>query len=257
MTASTQETAVVSVRDARIELGGRTILHDVNLTVRAGEVVALLGGNGSGKSTLVRAMLGLVPLEAGEVRLFGTPVERFRGWHRIGYVPQRSTVVSGVPVTVRELVSTGRLAHTRPFRPMSRTDRAAIDAAIDLVGLSNRAHDMVSLLSGGQQQRALIARAAAGRPELMVLDEPMAGVDVHSQEMFARALRVFVARGNTLLLVLHELGPLVGLINRAVFLRDQRIVHDGPLPVPVHLQVAAGYEHPHLPAERVEGWWSG
>lgn len=241
-----------------VEFDRQTVLRNIDLTVRAGEVVALLGGNGSGKSTLVRAALGLVPTRHGQVRIFGTPLERFREWGRIGYVPQRATAASGVPVTVRELVITGRLSRMRAFRPMSKADRAAVDRAIELVGLTERAHDNVAHLSGGQQQRALIARAAAAEPDILVLDEPMAGVDLPSQQAFARALRVFVASGRTVLLVLHELGPLEPLINRAALLRDGRVAYDGPLPVPAQLYAETQFVevHPHAP-QPSEGWWSG
>src|SRR5690606_30738864 len=121
-----------------------------------------LGANGSGKSTLVRSLMGLVPLARGEVRLFGTPLHRFRSWRRIGFVPQRPSAVSGVPASVWEVVAAGRLSHRRFLWPLRKKDRAAIRSAIDAVGLSDRAQDGCSTLSGGQQQRALIARALAG-----------------------------------------------------------------------------------------------
>ncbi|HEX2363316.1 MAG TPA: ATP-binding cassette domain-containing protein, partial [Jiangellaceae bacterium] len=182
----------MDVDDVTVTLGERPVLHGVDLLVRAGEVVTLLGPNGSGKSTLVRAAIGLVPVQAGTVRLFDTPVDGFRDWHRVGYVPQRTTASSGVPATVREVVAAGRLAQRRPFRPASAEDRAAVDRALNLVGLTDRSDDSVVELSGGQQQRVLIARAAAADPDLLVLDEPNAGIDRRSQEAFAHALRLFV-----------------------------------------------------------------
>ncbi len=244
----------VRVEDASVVLGGRSVLRGVNLTVRIGEVVTLLGANGSGKSTLVRAIVGLLPLVAGDVRLYGTPLAQFRDWQRIGYVPQRATAASGVPATVREVVSVGRLSRSRPFRPFSRADRTAVDAALDLVGLADRADDSVAELSGGQQQRVLIARAAAAEPDLLILDEPNAGIDQASQQAFARALRAFVASGRTVLLVVHEMGPLAPLIDRAVVLRDGLVVHDGPLPAPVGPHAESGHEHVHPHADsRQEG----
>jgi zinc transport system ATP-binding protein len=237
---------VVDVRGATVALGDRPVLHGVDLRVRPGEVVTLLGANGSGKSTLVRAAVGLVPVVSGHVRLFDTPVDAFRDWHRIGYVPQRTTAAGGVPATVREIVASGRLAHRRPFHRSTKDDREAIGDAIDLVGLGDRADESVAALSGGQQQRVLIARAAAGRPDLLVLDEPNAGVDRSSQEVFARALRTFVASGRTVLLVLHEMGPLAPLVDRVVVLDSGLVVHDGPLPPPSGL---AGMPHGHIHAD--------
>ena len=234
---------VVDVRGATVALGDRPVLHGVDLRVGQGEVVTLLGANGSGKSTLVRAAVGLVPVTAGEVRLFDTPVGAFRDWHRVGYVPQRTTAAGGVPATVREVVASGRLAHRRPFRRATRRDHEAVVEAIDLVALGDRADESVAELSGGQQQRVLIARAAAGHPDLLVLDEPNAGIDRSSQEAFARALRTFVASGRTVLLVLHEMGPLAPLIDRGVVLDSGRVAQVGPLAA--HAAPGAEREHGH------------
>ncbi|MEU4895491.1 metal ABC transporter ATP-binding protein [Streptomyces sp. NPDC044780] len=234
----------ISLRGATATLGGRTVLRGVDLTVRRGEVVALLGANGSGKSTAVRSIVGQVPLTGGELALFGTPRRRFRDWARIGYVPQRTTAASGVPATVREVVSAGRLARRR-FGPPRKADRAAVQRALELVGMADRVRDPVSALSGGQHQRVLIARALAGEPELLIMDEPMAGVDLASQEILADTLREQVAAGTTVLLVLHELGPLEPLIDRAVVLRDGCVVHDGPPPQAVGQHALPGHDHVH------------
>ncbi|MFD7508266.1 metal ABC transporter ATP-binding protein [Streptomyces sp. NPDC059853] len=207
----------LTLRGVHAELGGRPVLRGIDLTVGRGEVVALLGANGSGKSTAVRAAVGQVPVTGGELALFGTPVRRFRDWRRVGYVPQRSTAAGGVPATVREVVSAGRLARRR-LRPLGRADRAAVDRALELVGLADRSRDPVEALSGGQHQRVLIARALAGEPELLIMDEPLAGVDLASQRILADTLRSQLAQGVSTLVVLHELGPLEPLITRSVSL---------------------------------------
>ncbi|MFF3403956.1 metal ABC transporter ATP-binding protein [Streptomyces sp. NPDC002659] len=235
---------VISVRGARASLGSRPVLRGIDLTVQRGEVVALLGANGSGKSTAVRSLIGQVPLTDGEIALFGTPLRGFRSWARIGYVPQRTTAASGVPATVREVVSSGRLSRSR-LGLLSKADRAAVQRAIELVGLTDRAKDSVSALSGGQHQRVLIARALASDPELLIMDEPMAGVDLVSQEILAGTLREQVAAGTTVLLVLHELGALEPLIDRAVVLRDGCVVHDGPPPKAVGQHALPGHDHVH------------
>ncbi|MFD8338216.1 metal ABC transporter ATP-binding protein [Streptomyces solisilvae] len=234
----------ISLRGATATLGGRPVLRGIDLTVRRGEVVALLGANGSGKSTAVRSVVGQVPLSGGELALFGIPRRRFRDWARIGYVPQRTTAASGVPATVREVVAAGRLARRR-FGPPRKADRAAVQRALELVGMADRVRDPVGALSGGQHQRVLIARALAGEPELLIMDEPMAGVDLTSQEILAGTLREQVAAGATVLLVLHELGPLEPLIDRAVVLRDGCVVHDGPPPKAVGQHALPGHDHVH------------
>ncbi|WDZ84758.1 metal ABC transporter ATP-binding protein [Micromonospora cathayae] len=248
---------VITVAHGVVGYDGRPVLRDVSLSVAAGEVVAVLGANGSGKSTLIRAVLGLVPLSAGQVTLFGTPQRRFRQWHRIGYVPQRLGAGSGVPATVAEVVASGRLARRGVLRPPGRADRAAVAEALRAVGLADRASDPVATLSGGQQQRTLIARALAGQPELLVLDEPTAGVDATSQQAFAGALRGFVGGGGTVLLVAHELGPLRPLINRAVVVHHGGIAHDGAVPEPAghHAEPDHDHVHPHGPEEPA-GLWS-
>ncbi|MCP3817623.1 metal ABC transporter ATP-binding protein [Streptomyces sp. A3M-1-3] len=235
---------VISLRGATASLGSRPVLRGVDLTVHQGEVVALLGANGSGKSTAVRAVVGQVPLSGGELSLFGTEYKRFRDWSRIGYVPQRTTAASGVPATVREVVSAGRLARTK-LGLLRKADRSAVDRALELVGMRERAKDSVNALSGGQHQRVLIARGLAVEPDLLIMDEPMAGVDLASQEVLAGTLREQVAAGVTVLLVLHELGALEPLIDRAVVLRDGCVVHDGPPPEAVGQHALPGHDHVH------------
>ncbi|GAA3137235.1 metal ABC transporter ATP-binding protein [Streptomyces rectiviolaceus] len=238
---------VISVRAATATLGARPVLRGIDLTVKRGEVVALLGANGSGKSTAVRSVIGQVPLTGGDISLFGTPLKRFRQWARIGYVPQRTTAASGVPATIREVVSAGRLSRTKLTKLgwTTKADRAAVDRAIGLVGLADRAKDSVSALSGGQHQRVLIARALASEPELLIMDEPMAGVDLASQEILAQTLREQVAAGTTVLLVLHELGALEPLIDRAVVLHDGCVTHDGPPPKATGQHALPGHDHVH------------
>jgi zinc transport system ATP-binding protein len=219
---------VLAAQDLTVERGGLPVLRGVGISVRAGEAVALMGGNGSGKSTLVRTLLGLLPHRRGEVQLFGLALQDFRDWSRIGYVPQRSATLLGGS-KVKEVVAAGRLARRRPFRPLSRSDRDAIDNAIALVGLADQVNAEITTLSGGQQQRLLVARALAGEPDLLVLDEPTSGIDLEQQQVLAGVLAGLLAQGTSLLVVLHEVGPLRRLIDRAVVLSDGRVLHDGPL----------------------------
>jgi zinc transport system ATP-binding protein len=247
---------VVEVRGGVVAYDGRAVLRGVDLTVTAGEVVAVLGANGSGKSTLIRAALGLAPLSAGSVRLFGTPLGSFRERHRIGYVPQRLGAGSGVPATVREVVRSGVLARRGFARLPRRGEAHAIAGALSAVGLSHREHDKVGTLSGGQQQRVLIARALAGQPDLLVLDEPTAGVDATSQVAFAGTVELLLEHGTTILLVAHELGPMEPLIQRAVVLSAGRVVHDGPCPQPTghHADPDHDHVHPHAHDDRGADW---
>ncbi len=224
---SEQSDVVLTARGLSVVIAGRPILRGVDLDVHRGEFVALMGANGSGKSTLVRALTGLRPLAAGEVRLFDVPLERFHERFRLGFVPQRAGATGGVPASVWEVVSSGRLTRRRWMRPFRSSDRAAIRSALEVVGLEDRVRDGVATLSGGQQQRVLIARALAGEPELLFLDEPTAGVDLPNQVALADALGLLKERGATIVLVAHELGPLAPLVDRAVVMRDGRVAYDG------------------------------
>jgi zinc transport system ATP-binding protein len=234
---------VLAAQDLTVELGGLPVLRGITISVRAGEAVALMGGNGSGKSTLVRTLLGLLPHQRGAVRLFGAPLSDFRDWARIGYVPQRSMTMLGGS-KVKEIVAAGRLARRRLFRPLSRDDRDAVRNAIALVGLSDQLNADIAALSGGQQQRVLIARALAGRPDLLVLDEPTSGVDLEHQRALADVLAGLLSAGTSVLVVLHDVGPLGGLLDRAVVLSGGRVAHDGPIgDLGQHGRHLSGHEH--------------
>jgi zinc transport system ATP-binding protein len=244
------ESPVFAMTGGEARLDGRLVLRGVDVRVRAGEVLAVLGPNGSGKSTLVRALLGLIPLSGGRTEIYGVPTARFRHWRRIGYVPQRLTVGGGVPATVREIVSSGRVARQSRLRPASRADRAAVEQALAAVGLDDRGHHSVHQLSGGQQQRVLIARALAGEPDAFVMDEPTSGVDAASQAALAGTLHTLIDQGRTVVLVAHELGPLEPLITRCIVLDDGRVAHEGAPPKPVGEHALPGHDHvhPHGPA---------
>ena len=244
-TADLDAPAVLEWDHASIGYAGRPAVEGLSLTVRRGEVVGLLGPNGSGKSTLVRGALGLAEVLGGSVRLFGVDRRRFRQWRRLGYVPQRQATVGGVPSTVREVVSGGRLTHLRPWQRPGGEDKRAIDRALAAVDLADRAKVPVVRLSGGQQRRVLIARALATEPDLLVLDEPTAGVDQASQEALAATLERLVARGMTVVLVTHELGAVEPLFTRAVVLRDGAIVHDGACTSAPVLDTDDDWRHPH------------
>ena len=194
-TPSATPVRLVELRAASLGYDGAPVVEAIDLVVATGDVLALVGPNGSGKSTLVKAVLGLADVTGGDLELFGRAAADFRDRGRIGYVPQRGAIAGIVPTTV---VGGGRAraawVATRRFRPFGAADRAAVAGALEQVGLTDLAGARVTTLSGGQQRRVLIARALAGEPELLVLDEPLAGVDFASQEQLAQTLRSLCRR---------------------------------------------------------------
>jgi len=206
---------------------GQRVLEDVTLRLGEGEFVAVAGPNGGGKTTLVRLVLGLERPAEGRVLLFGEPAHRFSRRRTLGYLAQRAELGGDAPATVREVVSAGRLAAGGLIGPMRGRDRELVAEAIERVGLGAVADAPLRTLSGGMQQRAFIAKALAGEPSLLVLDEPTTGVDAESQESLAALLdRLHSELGVTVLYVSHEFGAVERFVERLVLVR-RTIVFDG------------------------------
>jgi zinc transport system ATP-binding protein len=219
--------AAVSLHDVSFSYrGGPVALEGITLTIGQGEFVGIAGPNGGGKTTLLRLALGLEQPDRGEVLLFGRPPNA-RGGPRIGYLPQRAHLATGAPVTVRELVSAGRLAVRGPVGPLRARDRTIVGSAIERVGLAARADVPLRTLSGGLQQRAFIAKALATEPGLLALDEPTTGVDAASQDSLAGLLKELRDElGVTILYVSHEFGAVEHVVSRLLLIRGG-ITFDG------------------------------
>jgi zinc transport system ATP-binding protein len=216
---------------------GPDVLRDVDLAVEPHEFVGIAGPNGGGKTTLLRLILGLERPHSGTVRLLGEPPDRLTKRSRIAYLAQRAQLGIEAPATVGEVVTAGRTIARGAFRPLRAADREIVAEAIERVGLAPLAGRPLSRLSGGQQQRAFIAKALAGEPEVLVLDEPTAGVDVEAQAALAELLeRLRNDLGTTILYVSHEFGAVEAYVDRLVLVSG-RILFDGPpaeLPAPWH-----------------------
>jgi len=219
--------SVLSVDSVSFSYGGAVVLDNVSLDVAPGEFVALVGPNGSGKSTLLRVVLGLLPAAAGRVSLFGeSPGQLSKPW-RLGYVPQRPAAARDLPASVEEVVASGRLARTGWRGRLRRADHDAIVHAMESVALAGLRDRPVGELSGGQQQRAFIAKALASEPDLLVLDEPVAGVDAESQTRFCDSLtHLLHEHGAAVLLVSHELGAVADALDRVIVLKH-KVLFDG------------------------------
>jgi zinc transport system ATP-binding protein len=237
--------AVVTLRGAAFGYGDRAVLTDVDLTIRSGEIVAIIGPNGSGKSTLMKGVLGLNERVAGTVTLFGVDSNEFHDRARLGYVPQRHTLSASVRATAEEIVSTGRLSRIGWLGRLRATDRQIVARSLEVVGLADRAATEVSTLSGGQQRRVLIARALAGQPDVLIMDEPTAGVDAANQHVLADVLARLVERDVTMVIVTHELGALERLLTRIVVIDAGRIRFDGTPQEYARARERVHHDHDH------------
>ncbi len=205
------------------------VLREVSLRVRAGTFVAVVGANGAGKTTLMRIGLGLLQPSHGAVRVFGTEIGALRDRSSIGYVPQRATTQTRLPVSVEEVVLTGLAGRLGLVRRPRAEDRERLEHVIDLMGLAAVRRAQLSATSGGQQQRALIARALVTRPSLLVLDEPTTGVDAEARSVLRESLEHLVAvEGMAVVYVSHDPEGFAGLANRVVEVRAGSIVDLGP-----------------------------
>ncbi|MEK4241278.1 metal ABC transporter ATP-binding protein [Janibacter sp. FSL W8-0316] len=220
---------VIELEGAAFGYEDRTIVSDLDLTVRRGEVVAVLGPNGSGKSTLVKGLLGLSELHAGSARVLGHEVGSPGARAGIGYVPQRHTLASAVRATAAEIVTMGRTVRTpwwAPWRIRDAAGRDLVHESLSVVGLADLATHDVATLSGGQQRRVLIARALASRADVFLMDEPTAGVDRGHQAVLVAVMRRLVERGATLIIVTHELDALAEIVTRTIVVRGGGIRQD-------------------------------
>ena len=220
----------MELRDAAVELGGRTIWSQASLTVASGEFITILGPNGAGKSTLLKVVLGLLRPSAGEVRVFDRAPRRGRS--EIGYVPQRRTIDSDLNIRGREYVRLGLDGYRWGFAlpiPGRHEAHDRVQEAIEAVEATPYADRPIGQLSGGEQQRLLLAQALVGNPRLLLLDEPLASLDLRNQQAISQLVaRLARERAMTVLLVSHDLNPLLGLVDHLVYVARGKVTVGAP-----------------------------
>jgi zinc/manganese transport system ATP-binding protein len=205
--------------------GGQTVWSQGTFTVRAGAVVGVIGPNGAGKTTMFQVALGLLPVSSGRVEVLGAPPRR--GNRRIGYVPQNYTAALGDAIRCRDLVTLGLTGGRFGLRRTSPDERQRVDRALAWVGADGYAERRMSELSGGQQQRVAIAQAIVDDAELLLLDEPLANLDLRNQQEIVRLLGdLRRERDVTIMVVAHDLNPLLPVLTDAVYLLDGHPHHD-------------------------------
>jgi iron complex transport system ATP-binding protein len=234
---------MLEARGVEVEIGGAKILRGADLTVRKGELVAIVGPNGAGKSTLVRAVSGLLRPAAGSVLWSGREVREMRGRElaRVrAFVPQRMPVPAGIDV--REAVTIGRSSHLRPLSRLTRADKAGIEGAMERAGIARFAERELTTLSGGELQRVQVAIGLAQEAPVLIADEPTSHLDLGATIGVATLLRELADEGLTVLLVVHDLALAAAVADSAVIVSEGRTVVAG-LPAEV------------LTAERLSGIW--
>ncbi len=234
----------LEVRGLTVRYGEVSALEDVSLTLGTGRVCGLVGMNGSGKSTLFKTVMGTVRPRSGTVVVAGGSPAAARRRGLVGYVPQSEDVDWTFPLSVREVVETGRYGHLGPTRRLRAADHAAVAEALDRVGLADLAHRQVGRLSGGQRKRAFLARAVAQGAATLLLDEPFAGVDRTSEATITELLRALAAEGASVLVSTHDLQALPDLADEAVLLMRRVLLHGPSAEVlrPENLALAFGLD---------------
>jgi ABC-type Mn2+/Zn2+ transport system ATPase subunit len=206
----TEPPTALEVRGLQVRYGAQLVLEDVTFKLPQGQLVGIIGPNGAGKTTMLKAILGLVPIDAGAITVSGAAVaesrhrERRRGGS-VAYVPQRDAINWRFPATVADVVLMGRYGRLGWFKRPGAADRAIVQRCLEQVGMDGYASRPIAQLSGGQQQRVFLARALAQEPEVLLLDEPISGVDAPTQESILAILNDLADQGNTLLLTTHDL----------------------------------------------------
>lgn len=216
---------ILDVHDVTVAYHQRPVLWDVDFTINSPQLVGIIGPNGAGKSTFIKAVLGLVPLAGGSVRIFGGAADAVR--RRIGYVPQRESVDWDFPVSVLDVVLMGTYGRLGWFRRPKAADTAWARECLAQVGMADFAHRQIGQLSGGQQQRTFLARALAQKADIYFMDEPMAGVDAATERVVFTLLRQLRAEGKSVLVVHHDLRTVEEYFETVMML-NMRLTAAGP-----------------------------
>lgn len=220
----------IEVNDVSFSYANIPVLEHVGFSVKTGEYLGIIGPNGGGKTTLLKIILGLLKPDSGDVKFFGQDIYEYKERYRIGYVPQRSAQAEFFfPATVEEIVRSGRTARLGLLRRFSRKDNEAVEGAMETAGVSEYRGRLIGKLSGGERQRVLIARALAGEPGILILDEPAVGVDIASQEKFYEFLEHLNREQSiTIIFVSHDVGVIAHEVNTILCLNHRMICHGSP-----------------------------
>ena len=237
-------TPLIAAHHVSFQYQGQPVLHDISCTITAGEYIGIIGPNGGGKTTFLKILLGLLRPTTGSITLFSTPLQDFREWHYLGYVPQRVSSVD-FPATVYEIARSGLTAQCTAAHLHTVDERTATFAALQSAGIEDLAYRRIGELSGGQQQRVYIARALCGQPRVLLLDEPATGIDPDSQERFYTLLADLQHRQHlTIIFVSHDIGTMTRYASRVLYL-DRTLSSADTAPAAGRLHVAESSHRHH------------
>ena len=228
---NTNRVPAIEVRHLTVSYGARPALLDISVSIEQDQLVGVIGPNGSGKSTFIKAILGFVKPDVGEILIAGEDVLHAKG--RVAYVPQRGAVDWDFPITVREVALMGRYQRIPWYRTASREDREAAMEALSMVRMTDFADRQIGQLSGGQQQRVFLARALAQGADILLLDEPFAGVDAATERAILDVLERAKSAGKTLVVVHHDLTTAAEYFDNLILIK-QRLYAYGPPAAVLH-----------------------
>lgn len=221
---------IFDVKNLNFSVKGQNILSNISFEVFSSEYIAIIGPNGGGKTTLIRMLLGLDKPTSGDIRIYGKKIKNFKDWYKIGYVPQRASLVDqSFPATVLDIVKMGRTSQRGFFSSFSQEDNKHVQDAMQKMDILNLSDKMAGTLSGGQRQRVMIARALASKPEILILDEPNTGVDMASQKSFYALLRQLNKNdGITIVFITHDIGVIADDIARLFTINQKATICNNP-----------------------------
>jgi len=215
--------AVIEIKNLSFAYENHTILEDINLTVEDKDFLAIVGPNGGGKSTLLKLILGIIPIQKGEIKTFGEKPQK--NLSKIGYVPQNTNINIDFPIKVIEVVLMGHIGTKRPLFGYAKEEIMCAMGSLAKVGMQDFAQKKIGELSGGQRQRVMIARALCANPQILILDEPTASIDIDGQKKIYDLLKV-LNESITIIVVSHDISVVLAYANKVVHINKRLIYHD-------------------------------
>ncbi len=219
---------VLKVKNLSVQYGEIPVLSDISFEVMKGDYIGLAGPNGAGKTTLVKAVLGLIKKSDGEISIYGNPIEKFKNWEKIGYLPQKNASFNRLfPATVKEVIKMGLLSDKKRPKKSAKEDGEKVNEILETLKITDLKNKMISKLSGGQTQRVFLARAFVGNPELLILDEPSTALDPEiRKDFFDFVQNLNETKKTTIILITHDTGHIGHHANKILYI-DKTVIFFG------------------------------